>query len=104
METASWGGTPSVILEVKAKPGAGKDVLASLKEMLPDTRRYDGCRGFDTYQDQDNPDTVVLIGQWESRGHHEKYLAWRQETGAVDKFVALLEGPPNLRYFDLTDA
>ena len=37
-------------------------------------------------------------------GHYEKYLAGRQATGVFDKFTEGLEGPPNLRYFDLTDA
>lgn len=93
----------TVILEVKAKAGGGDAVLASLRELLPDTRSHDGCIGVETIRDQDDPDTIVLVGKWRSRGHYEKYLAWRRESGAVDKFVTLLEGPPKFRYFDLTD-
>ena len=41
---------------------------------------------------------------WDSRGHHEKYMGWRQETGFVDTLVAALAAPPSIRYFDAKDA
>ena len=89
---------------MKAKPGTGNDLLAKFKEILPDTRSYDGCLGLDTYQDQDDPDTLVLVQKWDSRQHYEKYFGWRQETGAFDELAAAVEGPPSIRYFNLTDA
>lgn len=94
----------TVILEVKAKAGTGNAVIETLRELLPDTRRYEGCLGLETLVDEDEPDAVLVIGKWESRGHYERYRAWRQETGAVDAFVDQLDGPPSIRYFDLADA
>ena len=94
----------TVILEVKAKPGTGNDVVATFKSILGDTRAYDGCQGVDVYQSSDEPEVVILVEKWDSRGQYEKYLGWRQETGFVDQLVAALDGPPSIRYFELADA
>lgn len=94
----------TVILEVKANPGTGNDLLATFKEILPDTRGYDGCLGVDTYQNQDDADVIVLVEQWESKAHYETYLGWRQETGALESLGAAVAGPPSIRYFNATDA
>jgi quinol monooxygenase YgiN len=96
--------TTTVMLEFKAKSGAGNGLVATLKEILPDTRSYDGCHGIIVFQKQDDPDTCIIQGVWDSQGHYEKYIAWREETGVLGSFVAELEGPPNIRYFNLTDA
>ena len=94
----------TIFLEFTAKPGTGGDMLAALKEMLPDTRSYDGCIQNDVYRSQENPDTLLIHGTWESKEKYETYLAWRRETGVFDSFVAGLVGPPSLRYFEFTDA
>ena len=93
-----------VLLEVKAKPGTGNDLVAVFKSALPETRAYEGCIGIDTLQSSDDPDNLLLVEVWETRGHYEKYLAWRQETGVFDQLTQALAGPPSIRYFDLTDA
>lgn len=93
-----------VLLEVKAQVGKGAELLALFESILPDTRKYDGCGGVDALRGQDDPDTLVLVETWESRAHYEKYFAWRRESGTVAKIGALVAGPPNLRYFDLTGA
>ena len=94
----------TVLLEAKAKPGTGNDFLAILKEILPDTRNYNGCIQNDVYRSQENPDTLVIHGTWESTEKYETYLAWRKETGVFDSFVEGLVAPPSLCYFELTDA
>jgi quinol monooxygenase YgiN len=94
----------TVLLEVKANPGMGNDLLATFKAILPDTRGYDGCTGVVTYQDQDDADVIVLVEQWESKAKYEKYLGWRQETGALETLGSKVAGPPSIRYFNETDA
>ena len=93
-----------IVLELKAKPGAGDSLLETFRSILPDTRAYDGCIGVDTLRDRDDPDTLVLVETWESRAHYEKYFAWRQESGLVEQLGKVVAAPPNLRYFDHTDA
>ncbi len=93
----------TIILEIKAKPGTSSEIIDNLREVLPDTRRYDGCLGLKTYQNQENPDVIVLVEEFESREKYSKYLSWRQNTGVFDKLASKLQEPPSIRYFDLTD-
>jgi quinol monooxygenase YgiN len=94
----------TVLLELKAKSGTGAGLVGVFKQILPDTRKFDGNIGVTVFQDQDDSDTVLLIEEWESRPAYEKYLAWRTETGALDQLAAALDSPPSIRYFDATDA
>jgi len=96
--------TCTVLLEVKAKAGTGDDLVGVFKQILPDTRAYEGCISVDVHQNQDDTDVVVLVEQWQTRAHYEKYFAWREETGVVAQLVERIDGPPSLRYFDPTDA
>ncbi len=91
-----------VLLELKAQPGKGAELLDMFRQILPDTRAYDGNIGIETLQNQDEPEVLVLVETWETRPHYERYFAWRQESGTVSQLGALLAGPPSLRYFDET--
>ena len=94
----------TVILEIKTNPGAANDMLTILKDILPETRNYDGCLGVDVFQNQDDTDTLIIMGTWQSKGHFETYLDWRKETGIFERFSEMIEGPPNTRFLNLTDA
>ena len=93
-----------VILELKVKPDAVQGLKEMLKAVLPDTRKYAGCQGVTFYSKQDEPTTIVAVEQWDTKAAYEKYLAWRTETGLMDKLGAALSGPPSIRYFDPVDA
>ena len=90
----------TVLLELKVKPECVNDTINGLGAMLPETRSYDGCIEVCAHQDQDDPTTIVAIEQWQTRQHYEKYLAWRQESGALDALGAWLTQPPSIRFFD----
>ncbi len=94
----------TVLLEVQAQADKTAALKQVFKDILPDTRAYDGCQGVDVLEDQDNPTTIVLIERWDSRSQYEKYLGWRQETGFVDSLGEYVAGPPSIRYFDAVDA
>jgi quinol monooxygenase YgiN len=93
-----------VLLEVQVKPEAVDEIKAAMKQALPDTRAFDGCQRVTMYSNQDDPTNMVLVEQWDSREHYEKYLAWRTETGMMDQVGAILSAPPSIRYFDKVDA
>ena len=94
----------TIILEIKAKAGTSSKILNILEEVLPDTRSYDGCLGLKTYQNQENPDIIVLVEEFENREKYSQYLSWRQDTGVFDSLAKKLDEPPSIRYFDLKDA
>jgi quinol monooxygenase YgiN len=45
----------------------------------------------------------VIYERWDSRPQYEKYLAWRTETGAMDRLQAWVKAPPSIRYFERVD-
>ena len=94
----------TVILECQAKSGTGDELKATFNSILPDTRAYDGCQGVEVVCNQDDNDNIVLLERWESRPHYEKYLGWRDETGALKALGDGLAQPPSIRYYDAVDA
>ena len=93
-----------VLLEMKLKPEAAQKLKDMLPAMLPDTRKFPGCKDVHFYLQKDDPTVAVAVEHWETRGHYEKYLAWRTETGAIAKLGELFAAPPSIRYFDKIDA
>lgn len=94
----------SVLLELNVKPDQVEAVKSSLKAHLPDTRAYDGCNGLTVHANQGENTNLVLISQWDSRQHYERYFAWREETGMIEEMGTLLSAPPSIRCLDLVDA
>lgn len=92
----------TVLLDLKAAPGSVDKLKQLFVEILPDTRAYDGCEGLDVHLNQDDGDNLVIVERWQSRQHYEKYFAWRQETGLIDRLGPLLGAPPSIRYLDET--
>jgi quinol monooxygenase YgiN len=93
-----------VLLEGKAKPESVDRLKAALANLFPETRRYEGCQGITAYTGADDGLAVAFVEHWDTRAHHERYLRWRTETGVIAELVGMLEAPPNIRYFEPTDA
>ena len=89
----------SVLVLLEAQMKAPDEVEKLLREEIGKTRAYDGCEGLTIHRNLDDTNTLVLVERWETRGHYEKYLAWREERGDLDRFGKILEGPPSIRYF-----
>jgi len=87
----------TVIVEGKVKNNEEFDAL--MRKILADTRAYDGCQGITVQRNLDEPSQVMLIEHWDSRGHYDQYLEWREETGVLGQIGELLDGPPSIRVF-----
>ena len=92
-----------VILEAHVKPETIDNFKTNLKDLLVDTRNYDGCEKLLVNINQDDPLNIVIVERWETRQQYEKYLGWREETGVLAEFGEALTEPPNIRFFDETD-
>jgi len=93
----------TVLLEMQVKPDAVGEMKSILKKMLPDSRAFDGCQSIDIYGNTEDSGNLVFYERWESRKHHESYMAWRREAGTMDQTAAMLVGTPSLRYFERID-
>ncbi len=93
-----------VVLEVRAKPGTGNELVAFFRSILEETRGYEGCTSVDTLQNRDDADNVLLVEEWESHEQYDNYLAWQRDRGTSDRLKELLAGSPTIRHFDVADA
>ena len=74
-----------------------------LRELLPGTRSYEGCLKVDVYQGHDDPRTIYLVEDWESKVHQQKYQAWRDASGIAEVIGPFLTDKPRFNYFDKQD-
>jgi quinol monooxygenase YgiN len=70
-----------VLLEGIAKAECVNELKSLLKQHLPGTRAYDGCQGITAYVNVDDGRTVVFVEHWNTKEAHQRYMAWRVETG-----------------------
>ena len=68
------------LVEFKVKENKLNEFLDFTKQVLPDTRNYEGCVYLKSTVSLDGQ-KVVLIEEWETKEHHEKYLKWRLDNG-----------------------
>ena len=92
-----------LILEVEIKPEAAAEMDAGMRAALPDTRAYDGCISIDVTRRDDNPNAWVIHEEWESKGHHERYIQWRTDTGFFEKWGPMMVGEPKTTYLNPVD-
>ena len=64
------------------------------------TREFDGCNWITIHTDQDDPNHLLVLGNWDSRAHHERYLAWRSESGHIKTIMGWIDGTPTAQYFE----
>ena len=86
-----------VILEFQTTPDQVDPVKKFFRDVLPDTRGYDGFESLNVHQDDDDPTRFIIWEQWATRPQYEAYLAWRTESGVMNEFVDMLAGEPSIR-------
>ncbi len=90
-----------VILELEARADAVDALTGWLTANLADTRDYAGCVSVQALRDTDDPTRIVVIGQWLSRAHWQRYIDWREARGDLATVGGLVREPPSFRCFDL---
>ena len=80
-----------VNLEIPVKKERIEDFFDYLRDILVDTRAYEGCIRLDTYHEMENS-KVLLIEEWEKIENQESYMQWRIKTGLVEALTEFLDG------------
>ena len=93
----------TVTMAFSVIPKRAEAFKALLRELLPETRAYEGCLKVDVYEDQDNPRRIYLVEDWESKAHQQRYQAWRDDSGIVRVVGPFLASEPRSNYFDKQD-
>lgn len=87
-----------VLGEVHVAPERLDEFKVYLREILPDSRAYDGFERIELYEDTEEEGSIIFVEYFESRAHQEKYIAWRTETGVMEKLGAMFVGDVRVRY------
>lgn len=82
-----------VIAEFPAVAGRLDDLIAGLRAALPETRRFDGCRSVEVLLDEERS-AVVMVEEWDSHEHYDRYLQWRYESGIPAEVAETIVGGP----------
>ena len=90
-----------VVVELDVKSENRDELVGAMKEVLSDTRAHDGCNEVRLYEGDGDPNHIVIIEEWESRGHHERYMAWRTETGMMAKMGPMFTKEPSTSYLNV---
>jgi quinol monooxygenase YgiN len=72
-----------VILAFHLKADVVDDMTTTFREVLPDTRAFEGCEDISILQSQEDPHLLVILEQWDTRENYDAYYTWRTETGAI---------------------
>mgnify|MGYP001298000781 FL=1 len=80
-----------VNLEIPVKKDRIEDFFDYLRNVLVDTRAYQGCIRLRTYHEIENS-TVLLIEEWDKIENQEAYMQWRAETGLLEALSEFLDG------------
>ena len=93
-----------VLVQADINPKFSHEMKSYLAEILPETRAFEGCHFIDVYFDTDKPNSMVLVEEWDSREHYQKYHAWRTHTGVIDKIRSMVDGTASIGFFEKIDA
>ncbi len=89
--------TVTVVLELK--PEAVEPFCQAMPKTLEATGVFAGFRDIRLLRHKDNPNRVIMIEEWDSVEAYQAYVAWRQESGAMDGFADLLAAAPKLDFW-----
>tara|TARA_B100001250_G_scaffold219975_1_gene188707 strand:- start:1390 stop:1683 length:294 start_codon:yes stop_codon:yes gene_type:complete len=87
-----------VNLQLKIKSEKREEFLVWFKDLLPDTRNYDGCSELNLCSLASEPDAVDVISKWESQEKYDAYLAWRDEDGTLATLGNFVSADPAFRF------
>ncbi|KQR51789.1 hypothetical protein ASF88_09235 [Leifsonia sp. Leaf336] len=78
-----------------------EDGPRALRDILADTRAFDGCLGVQVVADVTDPAHVIAVERWESLQHDDAYRAWRAGPGASGLGAYLAEPAVLTRFTDV---
>lgn len=87
------------LLEFGMKDGCHDKLKQTFKEIVADTRDFDGCITLHMIRDRANPSRIIITELWETQEHYEAYSKWHPDRGDMDIPGAMIESPSR-RFFD----
>ncbi|MCG9595776.1 antibiotic biosynthesis monooxygenase [Vibrio sp. Isolate25] len=64
--------------------------------ILPDTRTFAGNLSAHLYEKVQGQHELVLLEEWQTPQHFDKYISWRKEIGDFDQLGTMLTDTPTI--------
>ena len=93
----------TVTLDIHLQADAVATAPVMMREILTQTRAFEGCLGVEVLVDQDDPAHVIFIERWESLEADAAYRVWRAGDGATELGTIIDRAPVLLRFDTATD-
>ena len=88
-----------IVLDIQTDPARLEEMRAFLHDRMPEALAFDGCLGVELVESTEKPGNLLFFEKWESREHYEKYYAFREQSGVLERFVEMLTEEPIFRFF-----
>ena len=84
-----------VIMEMRAQPGKGLELIQTLRALIESIRKEKGCLGYEVLKNIENETHFCLVEHWESRKDLDDHR--RSDRFAILMGTrSLLEGEPEI--------
>lgn len=93
-----------IVVTLRLTPSDPQAFQSFLAEILSDTRKARGCRFSKTYVGKEGSGEFLLLQEWESPEDQQAYMAWRESTGVLQKFLGHLAKPAEVHVWDADPA
>ncbi len=92
-----------LIANLSVKVESIEEFKKYLKEILPDTRSFEGCEEVQLYENKESPTKFTIHAKWTSEEAQKKYMAWRMENGSLEKITPMLSESFSMQFYDIVD-
>ena len=90
--------TLTVLLDIHLKADSLTSAPSMLRDILAETRAFDGCLSVEVLVDNEDPGHLILVERWASVERDAAYREWRAGAGAT-QLGSILASPPLVSQF-----
>ncbi len=92
-----------VIVNLSVKEESLDEFKKFFKEILPDTRSFEGCQGIQLYQNKEVPTKFTIHAKWVSEESQKKYMEWRVQNGSLEKLMPMMSEQFSMQFYEIVD-
>ncbi len=81
----------TAIVHFHTAEGQAENFANALTGALEFTRTQPGCQGATMHINEDNPNHIIAIEQWDSSDDHKAYVKGLEESGELAKMASMLD-------------
>ena len=81
----------TVVAKVKAKKESVETVKSELLQLIPPTRKENGCIAYNLHQDDEDPALFIFYETWKNEACLEKHMGSDHFKGCINTIGGMIE-------------